>query len=390
MTRLCIALAILPIAAAAIAQPPREPLVRNVPIEQPDALRAIGDALSALERDPSRRVRVLHYGDSNVAADLWTAVARAELQRRYGDGGSGYLLPPGHGSAHRGAVTITAEGPWESRRRGFVRDFGPTDGLWGLAGVAIEARGPGARIAIDVPDAGVPHDLEVHLLARPRPGAIDVRVDDRPPVRLDAEQDRPGLVMRRFELETGAHRVRVGHAGGVPRLLGVVVERRSGVVYDVLGINGHRASAILSWDEDLLRAQLRHRRPDLVVLSYGGNEALDPDLPMTTYEERARRAIARVRSLAPDASCLLVGPLATFPEHARRMRGVTAVQRRLAPELGCAFWDSSALSGGPGTLDRWARHPGMVSRDRLHLGRTGYERVGRAFADALLAAVRPR
>src|SRR5690606_18325126 len=132
---------------------------------------------------------------------------------------------------------------------------------------------------------------------------------------------------------------RIRGVRGVPRLLGVVVERRSGVVYDVLGINGHRASAILGWDEALLRAQLAHRRPDLVVLSYGGNEALDPDLPIATYEERARRAVARMRALTPGASCLLVGPLATYAEHAPRMRAVTEIQRRIASELGCAFWD---------------------------------------------------
>lgn len=388
MSRALAALAVTALAASALAQPPREPIVREVAIEQPTALRGFAEALAGLARDPSRRVRVFHYGDSNVAADLWTAVAREELSRRYGDGGPGYLLPPGVGSHHRGAVSIEAEGPWESRRRGFVREFGPTDGLWGLAGVAAEARGPGARIVLEIPDAGVPHDLEVHLLARPRPGAVEVRVDDGAPVRVDAQQERPGLVLRRFELAVGAHRVRIRHAAGAPRLLGVVVERRRGVVYDVLGINGHRASAILSWDEALLRAQLRHRRPDLVVLSYGGNEALDPELPIDTYEERTRRAVQRIRALVPEASCLLVGPLATFPEHAPRMRAVTEAQRRLAPELGCAFWDASRTSGGHGTLGRWARHPGMVSRDRLHLGRAGYERVGRAFVTALLAATR--
>ncbi len=384
MRRAAAALTIALLATPAVAQ---DALVRPAAIENAGALAHFRDALRALERDPSRRVRVLHYGDSNVAADLWTAVAREELQRRYGSGGSGYLLPPGHGSHHRGPVHIEAQGIWESRRRGFARDFGPSDGWWGLAGVAIEPRTPGASVVLEVPDAPVVRDLEVHLLARPRPGAVDVQIDGAAPVRVDAERRDPGLILRRFELAPGAHRVRVRHAGGVPRLLGVVVERRSGVVYDVLGINGHRASAILAWNEELLREQLRRREPDLVVLSSGGNEALDPELSIATYEQHVRHAIERMRALTPEASCLLVGPLATFPEHAARMRAVTAVQRRLAPELGCAFFDSSALTGGPGTLSRWARAPGMVSRDHLHLGRAGYERVGRAFVAALLATL---
>ena len=162
------------------------------------------------------------------------------------------------------------------------------------------------------------------------------------------------------------------------------VDRRAGVVYDVLGINGHRASALLAWNEALLAEQLAARAPDLVVLSYGGNEALDPNLALSTYEEQTDAAIARVRRLAPGASCLLVGPLATYEEHASRMSAVTTIQRRLAAAHGCAFWDSAATSGGPGTLGRWGRFPGMVGHDRLHLGRLGYEEVGRGFVSALL------
>ena len=387
------------LATLAIAQPPiPAPLAaaagasglraREVPIEHPEALAAFHRALDALAHDPSRRVRVLHYGDSNVAADLWTKVARDTLRARYGDGGGGYLLPRGHGSANRGRVTVREDGPWVSRRRGFARDFGPTDGLWGLAGVGVEPERPGAALEVDVPAADDPSHgarvFEVHLLGRPRPGAVDVSIDGGPPVRIDLELDAPGLILRRFALDSSAHRIRVRHASGLPRVLGIVVERDRGVIYDVLGINGHRASAILHWDEDLLRAQLRERAPDLVIFSYGGNEALDARLPIPTYVDQTRRAVARLHALAPGASCLLVGPLATYPDHADRMRAVSTAQRRIAPELGCAFWDSSQTTGGPGTLERWGRAPGMVSADHLHLGRAGYEAVGRVFVRALL------
>lgn len=389
-------------AAVALAQPPvfptslrsslgtrpwrsSSPPVQPVWIEGSDALRHFHGALAALRRDPSRRVRVLHYGDSNVAADVWTMVAREVLQQRFGDGGPGYFLPRGHGSWHRVPLRVQSQGQWLSRRRGFARDFGPADGLWGLAGVGVEPGSAGARVRVAVPAGPEGRVFELHALGRPRPpGALAVRIDGGEWQRVDLRHDRPGLILRRWRLDGGAHEVEVRHAGGRPRLLGMVVEHRSGVVYDVLGINGHRASAINHWNEELLRAQLTHRRPDLVVLSYGGNEALDPNLPIDAYEAQTRAAVARIRSLAPEASCLMVGPLASVRRYAERMRAVTEVQRRIAPQLGCAFWDSSRTSGGHGTLHRWVRYPGMVSGDRLHLGRHGYELVGREFATALL------
>jgi len=364
---------------------PPTPRVHPVWIEGSEALSHFHRALDALRADPDRRVRVLHYGDSNVAADLWTMVAREVLQQRFGDGGAGYLLPRGHGSWHRVPVRMQSQGRWLSRRRGFARDFGPADGLWGLAGVGVEPGAAGARVRLEVPAGDGGRVFELHALGRPRPpGALAVRIDGGDWEHVDLRHDRPALILRRWALDGAAHRVEVRHAGGRPRLLGMVVERTSGVVYDVLGINGHRASAINHWDMDLLRSQLAHRQPDLVVLSYGGNEALDPNLPMSAYEAQTREAVARIRSAAPQASCLMVGPLASVRRYAPRMRAVTEVQRRIAPELGCAFWDSSQTSGGPGTLRRWVRYPGMVSGDRLHLGRQGYERVGREFATALL------
>lgn len=378
---LCAALGLLA-PAAAQAQPGAV-----LPVSVEGSLSHFHAALRALERDPSRQVRVLHWGDSNVAADLWTQVARDTLQTRFGHGGSGYLLPRRHGSWHRGPVRIREDGPWQTRRRGFARDFGPVDGLWGLAGSSVEPIGPGARLLLDVPAADQPRCVEVHLLGRPQNGAVTVTIDDDAPVRIETRASAPSLILRRFRIDSGAHRVRVRAVVGRPRVLGVVVERPRGVVYDVFGINGARASAITGWDRTLLETQLAHRRPDLVVLSYGGNEALDPDLGLSSYEQQTRAAIQRIQALAPNASVLLVGPLATEPRYAARMGAVTSIQRRLARELGCAFWDSSLTSGGPGTLSRWVRLPGMVGRDHLHLGRVGYELVGHAFAAALLDGV---
>lgn len=371
--------------AIAGAQRVNRPPVRRVPIEQPTALRQFYRGLRALERREQRQVRVLHYGDSNVAADLWTMVAREALQARFGNGGSGYLLPPGHGSWNRGPVRVASAVGWATRRRGFGRDFGPNDGRWGLAGVAVEPVGPAQPIRVRVPAGPRGRVFQLHVTSgRGRvPGAVELTVDrsNRHLVHTSFGDD---AVIDPTPLSADPHVIQIRHARGRPRLLGMSVEHPSGVVYDVLGINGHRASAILHWDLDLLGEQIAARPADLVILSYGGNEALDPHLSLETYEQQTAEAVRRMRALVPRASCLLVGPLASYPQYAERMRAVTEIQRRLAARSGCGFWDSAALSGGAGTLPRWARYEGMVGGDHLHLGRAGYEMVGRAFVDALL------
>ena len=64
------------------------------PIENPAALVPFLLRLSQFESGQSTGLlRVLHFGDSHTAADEWTGMIRHLLQSRFGDGGTGFLLP---------------------------------------------------------------------------------------------------------------------------------------------------------------------------------------------------------------------------------------------------------------------------------------------------------
>ena len=376
--------AALYVAAASSAQQ-REVEVRDVPIERPERLAEFHDALRALRAGRRRRVRVMHWGDSNVAADLATSVTRRVLQAAYGDGGPGYLVHARFGSRREGPTVLRPGEGWQPRRYGFARDFGPVDGLWGLAGVAVEAR----RASMDIELPPSPHGttVEVHALARPGSGLVELRAGRETRAIVPTEGARGALVREVVSLAPTERRATVRVRGGRPvRLLGVIVERtQPGVVYDVFGINGHRVSAQLEWNTELLRAQLHTRAPDLVVLSYGGNEALDRSLSMTRYEEQLTRAVDRIRGLTPHASCLLTSPIAMCPLERRNVE-VTRIQREVAERAGCAFFHTAEVSGGHGSLCGWIRAGGgLVSRDGLHLGRRGYAIVGEKLTAALLA-----
>jgi lysophospholipase L1-like esterase len=366
----------------------RRPIVvRQVPVHNPESLAHFHRALDQLQAGKRQNVRVYHFGDSNVAADLWTGEVRDYLQERYGDAGPGYMLPRPHGSWHQGAITMEAGDGFETRRHGFAKLFGSADGLWGLAGVAMEGAGTSAWFKLQtdqLPRGGGVFSL--HLLGHPGGGRLAVVIDSGRPDGVDAVLPRTGLVRQMWPLRSGPHVIRgqVVSPGPV-RVLGMVVEyQQPGVIYDTLGINGHRASAMNLWNEPLLAQQFRARPPDLVVLSYGGNEGLSKSLSLPEYEEGLRKAIQRVRRLAPQSSCLLVGPVAMCPER-EKVSQVTAIQRRVAPEYSCGFWDSRQVSGGPGSLCQWiSSGQGLVAGDHLHLRKNGYQIIAQEFIRAIV------
>jgi lysophospholipase L1-like esterase len=146
-------------------------------------------------------------------------------------------------------------------------------------------------------------------------------------------------------------------------------------VYDSLGMNG-ASTTVLSriFNAAHWTGQLQHRRPDLVVINYGTNEADFDAFIDKQYEGELREAIRRVHVALPEASVLVMSPMdrgrrgsegtiETMPTIPR----LVAIQRRVAAETGCGFFDTYTAMGGEGTMARWyAATPRLVSADFIH------------------------
>jgi lysophospholipase L1-like esterase len=354
--------------------------------------------------------RVAFFGDSHAASDSLTGALRRALQARFGDAGPGFVLPVRAWPSYRApSCEVTSGGAWRALR--VVARDRHVD-RYGLAGVAVECAPREATEGSEADDglgwgelqlpesvAGAEWRVELWAAAQPGGGTLSVRLDDADPVETPLAA--PDWQPRYLSLAASAgpaHRLRLDALGdGAVRLFGAVVERRSsGVVIDTLGLNGARARDQLSWDDALFREQLARRRHDLVVLEYGTNESGDDDT-IARYEASLRQVVARVRDAAPTASCLLVGPT-DRPLRVRRVGWVARarqaeivdVQRRVALESGCAFFDTVRFQGGPLATAAWARlEPPLAQRDHIHLTRLGYVRVGEALAAALAQGVAP-
>ncbi|MBX3273654.1 MAG: hypothetical protein KF729_25545 [Sandaracinaceae bacterium] len=373
----------------------------DVPIEDPSgrALASFHEALAQAEAG-ERAARVVVYGGSHAASDLYTGRMREVLQARFGDAGHGFvpLVPMVHRQWAWGVRIDEAEGfePLQVslKRREPYR--------YGLAGAAFLAEEPGAFAAIESDHWGNGRwasRLELLYDRAPGGGALEVWLDGRRVDTLSTDAPSPQNGLQSYEVSDAPHRLEVRAAGDGPvTVYGVTMEReRPGVVLHNLGLVGGKARHHLLWDEAQWAAYFERLAPDLVVLSYGNNEATDAHLGLADHEAHLRAVLARVRREAPRASCLLVGPTdrpEARPDGALEPREVvaelTAMQRQVALDAGCGFFDTLAFQGGLGASADWLAHdPPYLRDDLLHLTRDGYRRWGEALVRALLMDYRP-
>ncbi len=363
---------------------------RFVPIEPGASLDRFATALDEADRVP---VRIAMYGASGTAADTHTAYVRAYLQHRFGDGGPG-LVPLGLAKAwsRHAEVSIRASKGWQAVHA--VRHGDASVLALGPAGLAFDARRGGAWVELrsrSDRSAQVRH-LELFALAQPGGGTLRVRVDGGK--ATEHPTAAPGVALLRvgFDVEPGAHRLRVELAGDGPvRLFGVAFERGHGVVVDTLGVDGARARNWQRWDPEVWRDAVTARPPSLVTIAYGTNEAVDLDRPMSAFAADFTEVLRRIREAAPQADCVVLGP-GDFPERTPdgfvprpRLAEIIAVERELALAHGCGFWDELAFMGGPGSMTRWVgTAPPLAREDHLHFRPAGAAVKGHLLVDALV------
>jgi lysophospholipase L1-like esterase len=370
-----------------------------VPIEQPRGQLALANFYAALQAlgegiDDDGKVRVLIYGASHTQADVYPSYLRAYLQTRFGDGGSGFLaLTRCNGWYRYNDWSIDDTKGWtiEHAQRRDARK----DGFYGLLGASGSTSSKRDKTLLMPRSGVVAGEYEIFYLAQPGGGSFRLHVDGTKLATIDTDAKQIGPGYHAFTVDEGEHTLEVRALGdGEVRLFGVTAERdQPGVVIDTLGIAGTRAANMLHWDAALMADNISHRKPDLIVLAYGTNEATDEDQSMARYRADLREVVTRLQKAAPNASCLLVGP-GDFPREVSedvwtvrpRLVDIVEAQRDVAYELGCGFWDMLAFMGGGNSMHTWATSsPQMASRDHIHLTKRGYVRMGMVLTDALMA-----
>ena len=383
-----VAVAMINIMATSVAQ---AELGKPVIIEHAERL---DEFLSRLDerRQGRGQVRMTHIGDSHIIADFWTGEMRERLQKRFGDGGRGFVLGGemwrSYSQRH---IRHRSRGEWEVTQLKRGRDMG----IFGPGGAALICDDPECITTIETKTDQRSADfdrVDIFTLGHGQGGRFKVEIDQQEHKEFDTFSPWLSVQRHQLEVELGSRRVSVSpldHGSEVWLFGFSLTDSRGGLIYDSIGLNGAQAQHLLKNTDRALVQSFDLLDTQLVILSYGINELFDRSYDSIAYQEQLKYLLGVLRGVkekAPSSqrtNCLLTGPFAALQRgrEPKELDRMYEIQRELSDRFGCAFWDARAAMGGD--LRPWQRAK-IARRDGVHLSRKGYYRVAELFEESLL------
>jgi hypothetical protein len=271
------------------------------------------------------------------------------------------------------------------------------DGLYGLGGVSFRSEGPGVFSRFATAKSGsfgrAVSRFVVDYLEHPDGGTIEIKIDGVARETVSTRADVVRSALKVYEVPDGEHELEVRAATAGVRAFGVWMERdEPGVTLDAIGIQGCRIRFLDQSDDAHFAEQLELRNPSLTVFQYGMNESEDGELfPLDQYEATMKAVLDQVKRALPGGSCLLIGPMDRADRKADVFTSrpvipkLARIQRKVAGDVGCAYWDTYGAMGGLGAMGTWVQR-GLGAADLAHPTSAGAELLGGWIYLALMEA----
>lgn len=327
--------------------------------------------------------RVVHIGDSFIGQDVFPHAIRKLMQARFGDAGPGFqLVDLDHRSNVSRALDLRSE-HWNtcSIRQGCLGK----DGWYGYAGhLARGGAGATAWLEPRNPEsfrAGKGF-AELWYQKHDRGGRIELETGGKKVITVDTKADERSDAWETVKLAGDDYHLALKVRGpGRGFAYGVSFETGTpGVIWDAVIMSGAFTKRLRGFDKEHAAAQLAHRKLDLLVFNFGGNDlrrvakrGVSPEELQKELEE----GIDLLRGANEKLSCIVVSSTdhaksGKTPITPRAMKGVVNAQRGAAESRGCAFMDAFEVFGGLGKAEKLAkRKPVLVAPDLSHLTSLG-------------------
>ena len=402
--------------------------------------------LDSVEVTKQKKVRIVHIGDSHIQADLFSGKMRSLLQSKFGNAGLGFTFPYNLASTNGSHyikysssisflnyrnVKVIDEKPvglsgialytenndfaieLSVRDKAYVfntiKVVAPLKGNFNLAktskNIVIESSKPkviyhkiksGEALSI-IANKYNCTVLEIKNANNLRSNTIQagktlrIPTDEKEPVKITKSEFIPLTIFEdrnsyNYFSEESLDKIYITSNDKTTdfSLNGIILENNnSGIVYSAIGVNGAKASDYLKYP--LFFEQLKAIEADLVVISLGTNESFDKQETVTFYTSLEEMLLS-IKKQNPKVEILLTTPPPSLFQKKYPNTFVASYTKAIldfAEKNNYAVWDMYINMGGLYSVNSNAKK-GLMSRDKVHYSKQGYELQGELFFAALM------
>ena len=402
--------------------------------------------LDSIEVTKQKKVRIVHIGDSHIQADLFSGKMRSLLQSKFGNAGLGFTFPYNLASTNGSHyIKYSSSISFSNYRNVKVIDEKPV-GLSGIAlytenndfaielsirdkaylfntikvvaplkdnfnlaktskNIVIESSKPkviyhkiksGEALSIiankyncTISEIKKANNLRSNTIQAGK--TLRIPTDEKEPVKISKSEFIPLTIFEdtnsyNYFSEESLDKIYITSNDKTTdfSLNGILLENNnSGIVYSAIGVNGAKASDYLKYP--LFFEQLKAIEADLVVISLGTNESFDKQETVTFYTSLEEMLLS-VKKQNPKVEILLTTPPPSLFQKKYPNTFVASYTKAIldfAEKNNYAVWDMYINMGGLYSVNSNAKK-GLMSRDKVHYSKQGYELQGELFFAALM------
>ncbi len=357
-------------------------------------------------KESGSKVRIMHYGDSQIEGDRITSLIRRRLQSKFGGYGVG-LVPASQLYDFSYAILQTNSDNWyrytlygtrdttiRHNRYGALANFcmfepyredRPPDTTTRRAWIAFKRSPYGSNNTRSF------NQCRIFYGHNSEPFMNEVLVNG---VLYDADIIPPSKTLKEitWKFDTPQQNIRLNFIGtSSPEIYGISLEPNNGVIVDNIAMRGCSGTVFTLIDHDLLGAMYSKLGVRLFLLQFGGNVVPHVTDDYTYYEKWFSRQLSQLQSACPEAVIIVIGVAdmsikdknryITYPN----LEKVRHALRNATFKSGAAYWDMYKAMGGKNSMPSWVfAQPPLASKDFVHFNPRGAVIIAQMFYNALI------
>jgi len=379
------------------------------PEDNPQALDKFFAKLTDLDNE--KKIRIMHYGDSQIEGDRITAFVRNKIQGRYGGFGMGLCSPVAVYSQF--SIKQEDSGNWY-RYTGFgVIDqsiehekYGPmiafnryaplTDSTWTQPDTKYSGWLNFTKSEIGYGNTRKFKEIYIYYGNAKTSSTVSIYSDDELLVS-DSLQMGDSLYVYKYTSDIYLENVKFEFEGyDSPDFYSISFEDETGVYIDNIALRGSSGTVFSTTDGKVLAESFAYLGTDLFILQFGGNSVpyIEDQKGAEQFGNYFYYQLAYLKSAVPDINIIVIGPsdmsvkvkddFETYPN----LENIIEEIKKATFKAGYVYWDMYTAMGGKNSMKAWVEaDPPLAGTDYTHFTPYGTSIVSNMFYNAFILEV---